>query len=184
MPLDPNLECKGPTEHPICAIKTFVECSRGPLELVCEEVGLIYDDKTRNFFSSREGWAREQPWSLTFAEAHGEGYDYTFFGQRNVTRERFNPATSRPESLSHPTSDIEDIMEVRIDGCGIAAASCTNDAWSYFLQDMGDGPAQSKWRVVGESRWLNGEAARTCNASKDPFFETTYCGQYIHGLAP
>lgn len=182
--INPDIDCTGPNEHPVCAIKTFVECSRGPLDVVCENVGLVYDDKTRSFFKSREDWAREQPWTLTFAEAHGEGYDYTFFGRRNVTLKRFNSATHLPESFSQLTNDMENIIEVRVEGCGIATAECSNDAWSYFLQDGGDDSDQEKWRVIGESRWLSDQAARTCVQGDDPFFDTTYCGHHIHGLPP
>lgn len=174
-PIDPDTECSGPTEHPICAIKTFVECSRAPLELTCAKVGLVYDDKTRALLSSRKGLARERPWTLTFAEAHGEGYDYTFFGQRSVTHERFSGVNKKFRLPTPP------LLEVRVKGCGIAA-DCSNDAWSYFLKKDDNPTAKHTWRVVGESHWQNSSAARTCRRQKDPFFKQTYCGHYIHGL--
>lgn len=173
--LDPYVTCTGPAHHPVCALKTYVECTRGPLDYGCEAVGLTFDEDTRARLLALNKWPREEPWTLTFAEAHGEGYDYTFFGQRVVTPERFAAADSEFDLPTAP------VLEVRVKGCGIEA-DCSNDAWSYFLEKDSNLNAQDTWRVIGKSHWRNGSAARTCRKLDDPFLEQTYCGHYIHGL--
>jgi len=171
-PIDPDFDCRAPAEHPICAIKTFVECRRSVVNDGCDAVGLTQDEATKAWITEQNPWPRENPWLYTFSEVQGEGYDYIYFGQRVVGADRFEGATL-PDTLS----DFP-VTEVRIKGCGIAAYECTNEAWSYFLIRNEDG----QWRVTGTSEWRDGKPLRSCKPGEDPFIDRTYCGHYVFGL--
>lgn len=168
---DPEAACGGPTESPMCALKTFWMCNEQNVA-ACRLVGIELqpDGPQRKDDGGFAGDAWLRPWTVAWSQlldlASPDTDVWELRGVREVSHSRIRGLRRAPT----PVIGAYEAMIHTVDADGVT------EKVSVFVEQR-----KGAWQVLAYARWRNEESFDACDRKK---LRSLACRFLITGMRP